>query len=967
MKETFAIVRRELSSFFTSPVAFILYGMFLAVNLFIFFWVKTFFARNIADVRPLFEWMPILLIFLCSAVTMRMWAEERRTGTLEFLVTSPVSPLALVMGKFAACMVMVLVALALTLPLPVTVSMTGNLDWGPVVGGYLATIFLASAYISMGLFASSRSENQIVSLILATLLCVIFYMPGSDMITGFFGNRMSEILKLVGTGSRFESITRGVLDLRDIIYYVSLSGIFLALNIYSLERIRWTGNPSNSNHRRWAILVILVVANFLAVNIWLQPVTTVRADMTEGKIYSISATTRHYLSMLKEPLLIRGYFSARTHPLLAPLVPRLKDLMEEYEVAGKGRVRVEFVDPAERPEMEEEAGQKYGIRPVPFQTANKYQTAITNSYFDILVKYGDQYETLNFRDLIEVKLQGQNDIAVDLKNPEYDITKTIKKVLYGYRGTGNLFENIKGKTVFTGYISSDAKLPEALVKLKSSLEKNLNDLAAKGGEKFQWKIVDPDMENGRVADEIRKKYGFRPMALSILDTSTFWFYMTMENGGKVVQVPMPENFEPSALKRSLNAAIKRFASGFLKTIALYTPPGMPPMPQYGIAGGGKRFTMLKKQLEKEYMIKETDLKSGVLPEESDILLLLSPENLDEKQLFAVDQFLMQGGTVIMSTSPYDIDFRSTLMARKNDSGLKDWLASYGISMDEAMVLDSENTAFPVPVQRRVGGFIVQETRMIDYPYFPDIREKGMNKDSGMLSGIDQVTMNWSSPINVDEKKNSGRKTTWLLKSSEGSWLSSDTNIQPNFKLYPETGFNMTGEKGSRTLAVMVEGEFQSWFKDKPSPIVKEEETKKDPDEKKMDNKDDKKDRINRVVERSPGSARIILMASNVFLTDTVLNLESGAMSSRYTAPLELMENAVDWSLEDRGLLAIRGRGHFSRPLNPMDRQQQVFWEYLNYGLAAAGLFVIWLAGKFAAARALKRSRKVMAELEQGRC
>jgi ABC-2 type transport system permease protein len=965
MKETFDIARRELSSFFTSPVAFIFYGTFLAVNLFIFFWVRTFFARNIADVRPLFEWMPVLLIFLCSAITMRMWAEERRNGTLEFLITSPVSPATLVMGKFLACMVMVTVALVLTFPLPVTVSMCGNLDWGPVAGGYLATIFLAAAYISMGLFASSRSENQIVSLILATLLCTLFYLPGSDMLTGFFGNRVSEILKLAGTGSRFESITRGVLDLRDIIYYVSLSAIFMALNIYSLERIRWTGNPSSSHHRQWTLLTALAIANLVALNLWLRPVTWARIDMTEGHIYSISDTTRHYLSMLREPLLIRGYFSARTHPLLAPLVPRLRDLMTEYEVAGKGKVRVEFVDPAEEPEMEEEAGQKYGIRPVPFQTASKYQTAITNSYFDILIKYGDQFETLNFRDLIEVKAQNQTDIAVDLKNPEYDITRTIKKVLYGYQGSGNLFDNIQGKVVFTGYISPDKKLPETLVTLKKALEGQLEKLAAKGGGKFEWRIKDPDANDGSTASMIRREYGFRPMAFSILDTSTFWFYMIMENGDRVVQVPLPEDFEGTSLERAISTAMKRFATGFLKTIAVYSPPGMPPMPQYGFAGSGKQFQRLKSLLEKEHALKETDLKSGYVPEEADILLLLAPDKLDEKQLFAVDQFLMQGGTVIVSTSSYDINFRSAIAAVKQRSGLEEWLEGYGINIGDAMVLDRKNSAFPVPVQRSVGGFVVQETRMIDYPFFPDIREDGMNSAAGMLAGIGQVTMTWSSPVTADAGKNGKRKVTWLLKTSPDSWLSSDTDIQPNFKLYPDTGFNMSGEKGARTVAIMVEGGFDSWFAGKPSPLAEDEDSGSEED-KQPGEKDKKDEKINRVIEKSPDSSRLIVFASNVFLTDTVIDLESSAMRSAYTAPLELVENAVDWSLEDRGLLAIRGRGHFSRPLVPMTREEQMFREYMNYGLAAAGLLLVWIIGRIIAARALGRSRRAMAAIQDGR-
>ncbi|MBA1331541.1 ABC transporter permease, partial [Candidatus Endoriftia persephone str. Guaymas] len=190
-----------------------------------------------------------------------------------------------------------------------TVSLMGPLDWGPVIGGYLASLFLAAAYVAIGLFISARSANQIVSLILTAAVCGFFYLLGSDALTGLFGNQASEWLKLLGSGSRFASITRGVIDLRDLYYYLSLVGVFLALNVFSLEWLRWSGNRSNPNHRRWGWLTGLLAANFLAANFWLAPVSAVRTDLTDGQLYSISDATRSYLAQLQEPLLIRGYFS----------------------------------------------------------------------------------------------------------------------------------------------------------------------------------------------------------------------------------------------------------------------------------------------------------------------------------------------------------------------------------------------------------------------------------------------------------------------------------------------------------------------------------------------------------------------------------------------------------------------------------------------------------------------------------
>ncbi|MGD8913905.1 MAG: Gldg family protein, partial [Candidatus Thiodiazotropha sp.] len=751
MNNILRIARKEFSGFFSSPVGFIFLGAFLAVTLFVFFWVETFFARNIADVRPLFEWIPLLLIFLVAAITMRMWSEERRAGTLEFLLTLPVESHQLVLGKFFACLGLVVVALALTLFLPISVSLLGPLDWGPVVGGYLATIFLAAAYAAIGLFVSARSANQIVSLIVTAVVCGFFYLLGSDVLTGLFGNRAAEFLKLLGVGSRFDAITRGVIDLRDIYFYLSLVAVFLALNVFTLEWLRWSGNATNTNHRRWGLVTALFAGNFLAANLWLAPVGWVRADMTQGNIYSISDATRGYLAQLREPMLIRGYFSAQTHPLLAPLVPRLRDLLEEYAVAGEGRVRVEFIDPQQHPELEKEANEKFSINPVPFQFASKYQASVVNSYFNILIQYGDQHEVLGFRDLIEIKAQSETDLDVELRNPEYDITQSIKKVLYAYQGSGELFDNINHPVAFKGYISASQKLPDFLRTLRQDLESVLADFSKRSHGKLSYQTLDPDENGGALAKQLETEYGFRPMTAGLFDTNSFWFYMTLQGDGRIIQVPLPENFEKAELERGIEAALKRFSKGFLKTVAMHTPSSAPAMSQFGMSGG-KRFDWLRDTLSEEHNLTTPDLKNGQVPDESDLLLLVSPEKLDQKQLFAVDQFLMQGGTVVLATSPFDIDTRGSLSVKQNESGIEDWLAHHGISFDKSLVLDPQNAAFPIPVNRQVGGFVIRETQLVDYPYFADIRDSGMVQEGGITSGLNQVTLTWPSPVSIDQDK-----------------------------------------------------------------------------------------------------------------------------------------------------------------------------------------------------------------------
>jgi ABC-2 type transport system permease protein len=933
------IAAKEVTLFFASPIAYLFLATFAAVTLFVFFWGEAFFARNIADVRPLFEWMPVLLIFLASTLTMRLWSEERRTGSLEHVLTQPVPLWHFVVGKFLGCLILLAVALIITLPLPMTVAVLGDLDWGPVWAGYLATLLLGATYLSIGLFVSARSDNQIVSLISAAAVCGVFYLIGTPAVTNFFGNTAGEWLRLLGTGSRFDAITRGVIDVRDLYYYLSLIAVFLSLNTFALERERWAAGKARPNHQAWRAVTLLLVVNALGANLWLGQLNALRVDTTEGNQYSISSATHDYLNRLQEPLLLRGYFSSKTHPLLSPLVPQLRDLMREYEVAGSGRVRVEIVDPVRSPDLEKEANQKFGIQPVPFQVADRYQSSIVSSYFNVVVQYGDEHEVLGFRELIEVKAENESDIDVRLRNPEYDLTQAIKKVLHTYQAGGNLFDTVQGELTFNAYVSSDQQLPEQLVNFRKEMTSVVEDFQQQSGGQLQVNVVDPEANGGAVAQRIAEEYGFRPMAAKLFSEESFYFHLTLAKGDQIVQIPLGDMTENS-FRQNLEAGIKRFANGFTKTVALVTPPSG----GYGpYAMGGARFDQLRNFLGAELNVQSEDLADGAVSGEADILLLASPKGLDDKALFAVDQFLMQGGTVIAATSPYSANISNrSLSLQKHDSGLGDWLAHHGLRVEDSLVLDAQNAAFPIPVTRNLGGFQVQEMRMFDYPYFIDLRGDGLNQDNLITSDLRQLTMTWASPITVDKAKQGDREVTELLRSSPQSWLSSSTDVMPRIDGNGITTYTPEGKTQSHLLGVVSEGRFNSYFAGKDSPLLAAEETGKEAEGEEI-TAEATDPAFSSVIQRSPESARIILFSSNDFLRDRVIGLASAGNRSEYLGSLQLAANSVDWSLEDTALLSIRSRGHFNRTLPPLERSTQLFWEWLNYGLAALALILIALA------------------------
>lgn len=970
MKTMLAIWRKEFNSFFSSPAAWLFLGSFLIINLFIFFWGEAFFARNIADVEPLFQWMPILLIFLVAALTMRSWAEEYSAGTLETLLTSPVHPLQLIGGKFFASLTLVCLALLLTLPLPITVSFIGPLDWGPVVGGYIASIFLASAYIAIGLYMSSRTDNPIVALILTVTVAGIFYLLGSSMLTSLFGQTASHFLSLIGSGSRFDSITRGVLDFRDLYYYLSIVGIFLSLNLLSLEHVRWAHNQPQPQHRRWGWLSVLMIANFLLANVWLSQIGWLRLDLTQGHIYSLSATTRQYLKQLKEPLLIRGYFSSRTHPLLEPLVPQLEDLLKEYQVAGGKKVTVQFINPHTDQSIEE-AAEKYGIHPVPFRVASRYESSVVNSYFNLVIAYGDQYQTLSYQDLIDVKDRGNGKLDVVLKNPEYVITRAIRKVTRAYRSGGDIFANLQQPVTFHGYISAANRLPHSLVVLRQNLQIVLSQLKHTAGNRLKIEFADPDANGGKLARHLQHDYGYTPQVASLFDPRPFWFYMVLQTHGQTVQVPLPANLTKVALKKSITSAIQRMTPGYMKTVAIVMPTAS--ASPYMAASVAKQYTDLRKALAENVRLQNTSLKTGRVPADTDLLLLLAPDKFNNKQLFAVDQFLMQGGSVVIASSPFEINLTGgSLSAQSHHSGLEKWLKFQGITMADSMVLDPQDASLPIPVRRQLGPITVREIKMMPYPHFPDIRGSGLSQTNPITSSLEQLTLNWASPIQLDMAKNSKRTLDKLLYSSVQSWTSSSLNVVPDYRQYPNSGFPSSGKQGRQLLAVALKGRFESYFKNKKSPLLSTDKalkTLKGPLGKDQDKNGQTKTTaakkqavVTGIIDHSSDSAHLVLVSSNSFASDMVTSLATEGQGRLYTRQLEFIQNAIDWSLDNQGLMRIRSRAQFARILQPMTHHDQLFWEYLNYILALVGLGLIWIWRYRVKARRLADNEQLLAEV-----
>ncbi len=237
MSSLLGVYKRELRGYFNSAIAYIFIVVFLLVATWLFF--RGYFLYAQADLRPFFSLLPWMFLFFVPAVSMRLWAEERKLGTVELLMTLPVRDEEVILGKFLAGLTLIAVTVLLEFPLLVITARLGDVDMGPVIGGLVGSILLGGAYLAIGLFISSLTENQIVAFILGVVACFALFIVGENLVLITAPSGLAPLFSYLGLGAHFQSIGRGVIDSRDVIYYLSVIAFFIYLNRLSLAGRRW--------------------------------------------------------------------------------------------------------------------------------------------------------------------------------------------------------------------------------------------------------------------------------------------------------------------------------------------------------------------------------------------------------------------------------------------------------------------------------------------------------------------------------------------------------------------------------------------------------------------------------------------------------------------------------------------------------------------------------------------------------
>jgi ABC-2 type transport system permease protein len=235
MHNIWAIARRELYAYFVSPIAYVIGGLFLLISGFLFSLILNFSSE--ATMRPLFGNLSVIFLFAVPFLTMRLLAEEARSGTLELLLTAPVRDSELVLGKFLGALLLVLAILACTAIYPAILLLAGNPDRGPILAGYLGIVLQAAAFLAIGLFASSLTQNQIIAAMLTFVILLLLWL--SDALGNYTGGRIGDLFRFLSITRHLDEFPRGIIDTRHIVYFLSVIAAALFLTVQSVQSRRW--------------------------------------------------------------------------------------------------------------------------------------------------------------------------------------------------------------------------------------------------------------------------------------------------------------------------------------------------------------------------------------------------------------------------------------------------------------------------------------------------------------------------------------------------------------------------------------------------------------------------------------------------------------------------------------------------------------------------------------------------------
>lgn len=439
MKNLWIVTKNELFRYFISPLAYVYLVAFLLLNGSFAIYFGHFFDIGLANLNPMFAYQPWLYLIFIPGISMRLWSEEFRTKTIVQIMTMPVSTTSLVWGKFFASWIFCALALFLTFPFWITVNFLGDPDNMVIAISYLGSFFLAGCMLSISQTMSALTKNQVIALVLSVVANMLFLLSGLEYVLAFFRLFAPlSIIDMIASFSfitHFETITQGLVELRDLIFFASIILLFNFTTVIIVSfKTAGTSSFLKSTSRNYYILVFsLLLTGFVGLNLLANNFTrSMQSDFTQEKIFTLTDTTKDLLKNLPEPIAIKLYYTqelGKRNPDFRLMFDKIRLLLHQYEVLADGKLSYAIYNPEPFSQSEDYALTR-GLKAIPIVDSNQA------AYFGITVSNSiDEYSTIPF-----LALERENLLEQDLSEAIYTLNH--KKLNIGIISTLPIFDNV---------------------------------------------------------------------------------------------------------------------------------------------------------------------------------------------------------------------------------------------------------------------------------------------------------------------------------------------------------------------------------------------------------------------------------------------------------------------------------------------------------------------------------------------
>lgn len=686
--------------------------------------------------------------------------------------------------------------------------------------------------------------------------------------------------------------------------------------------------------------IALALANVIAFNMLFGKVRAARVDLTEGRIYTLSKETRELLQEPEEPLEIFFYHTAldRLHEKLRPLVNPLADILKEFAAESDGHVTTRIVewDTADKA-TQDRASDQFGVkpRPIPMQTSD--ESTVRNTYFSLVVAYGDQFQRFDQSDLYRVVQVGAGlDIRVELQNVEYLVAKAIFKVIRGFQSIGAALATNDLQARIELYFSPTESLPKVLEKVPGYAAKVAKKIAdeAMGRVKVETVTVpDPKPEaKGRKDDPIRtrleQEYGIRPLRTDLFSEPKTYAWAVLKVGGQFVPVPLVprgEEITEFEVRDLIEGPLRNMIPGFLMTVGVMSPDANrnPMSRMMGQREPPEEFKDSISALEGEFEIKRVDLSEGKpIPRQVSVLLIIRPENLSDKAIYEIDQFLMRGGRLVVCADSYSFDLERAMQTGDANTikkvewdGFRRFLRHLGADVGDSMILDTRSET--VHMARRGGRRGEIEFYDVKLPYFvyceaPD----GLDQSHDIVGKLQSILVEWATPVRAakaepaSEGKEARPGVPPGVQTREIAWTSDKSSTSTDMTRAQSQGsesfeYKPPKDAAKQPVVLVLTGSFPSYFAGKPAPG---EEKKGAESAASRPAGEHDATRLDKSKETS-----VVVIGDSDFMSGILaqaLELELSTLKQN----LAFVRNAIDFGGPEAKLMAIRNRENVQRPL-----------------------------------------------------